>query len=252
MNTTATSPASVELTEPLLAVLERAAQPLTFFQIQRRLPRSLQTRTEELRSLLQELAAQGRIHAFAPYRSNAPRYWTRDPRQFAQLVIVEVLGEHPITQRELMLKIRKRLQGVSEGDLRQMLSQMLVEGRVRKLPPRLGGRSNLLSAREVQPRDYLIPVFRALQDTLGEVYKRLESEGVSRATFVEEAEAMWRSLSWDDLTAEAAPRQERETEQPPPQQQTETPSEALREPASAESAPRPEEVARIEEPTPQT
>jgi hypothetical protein len=123
-------------------------------------------------------------------------------------VIVEMLTEQARTQRELLLKIRKRLQGVPEEQLRQLLAQMLLEGHVRKLPPRLGGRSNLLSAREPQPRDYLAPVFEALFDTLGEVCKRLESEDISRETFVREAEALWRALPWDQL-GEAPARRRR-------------------------------------------
>jgi hypothetical protein len=206
MENTATSVASTELTEQVLSVQERATHPLTFFQIQRRLPRPFQDRTEELRQVLQELTSQGRLHEFAPYRSKAPRYWTREPQQFARVVIEEILTEQARTQRELLLKIRNRLHGVPEDQLRQLLAQMLLEGRVRKLPPRLGGRSNLLSARESQPRDYLASVFDTLFDTLGEVAKRLESEGIRRETFRQEAEAMWRALPWDRLGEPRAPR----------------------------------------------
>jgi hypothetical protein len=209
MESTETSLTTTELTDQVQGVLERANQPLTYFQIQRRLPRPYQERTDELRQILHELAAQGRIHEFAPYRSKAPRFWTREPQQFARQVIVEALNEQARTQRELLLKVRKRLQGVPEERLRQWLSQMLVEGHVRKLPPRLGGRSNLLSAREPQPRDYLGPVFATLLETLGEIYKRLESEGTSRDDFVREAEMMWRGMPWDRLGEAREPRRRR-------------------------------------------
>jgi hypothetical protein len=205
MSPTAPSVASAELTEPVLQVLERASHPLTFFQLQRRLPRPYQGRTDEIRQVLHELASQGRIHEFAPYRSKAPRFWTRHPEQHARAAIVEVLDEQAVTQRELFRKLRRRLQGVADARLRELLSQMLLDGQVRKLPPRPGGRDNLLSAREAQPRDYLEPVFRTFFDALREVSKRLESEGVDRETFLREAETMWRAMPWDRL-AEAPTR----------------------------------------------
>jgi len=222
MSPTTPSVTTAELTDQVLQTLERASQPLTFFQVQRNLPRSYQDRTEEIRHSLQELASQGRIHEFAPYRSKAPRFWTRRPEEHARLVLVEVLTEQAATPRELFLKIRRRLQGFSDARLREMLSQMLLDGHVRKLPPRLGGRANLLSAREAQPRDYLEPVFRALFDTLSEVSKRLESEGVNRETFQQEAEAMWRALPWDRLSEPPPPRRRPAR---PPAQTPETPEQ---------------------------
>jgi hypothetical protein len=237
MSPTTPSVTSAELTEQVLQTLERASQPLTYFQVQRHLPRSYQDRTDEIRQSLQELATQGRIHEFAPYLSKAPRFWTRHPEQHAQVVIVEVLTEQAATQRELFLKIRRRLQGFSDERLRELLARMLLDGHVRKLPPRLGGRANLLSARAPQPRDYLEPLFRAFFDTLREVSKRLESEGVERETFLRETEAMWRAMPWDLLSEMPGPRrraarpqaerpeQPTESNEQPVQSSTETPFE---------------------------
>ncbi len=209
MNPTATTAAPADLTERVLQTLERAPQPLTFFQIQRGLPRPEQGRTDEIRQCLQELLSQGRIHEFPPYRSREPRYWTRDVEQHARGVIVEMLTEQAATPRELLLRVRRRLQGLPDDKIRQMLSQMLSDGQLRKLPPRPGGRANVLSAREAEPRDYLRPVFRALTRALADVYKRLESEGVSRERFQQEAEALWQALPWDRLTIEPTPRRRR-------------------------------------------
>ncbi len=80
----------------------------------------------------------------------------------------------------------------------------------------MGGRDNLLSARELQARDYLEPVFETFFDTLREVSKRLESEGINRETLVREAEALWRAMPWDRLAEEPAPRRagRRRTETP--------------------------------------
>ena len=209
MNPTATTAAPADLTERVLQTLERAPQPLTFFQIQRGLPRPEQGRTDEIRQCLQELTSQGRIHELPPYRSREPRYWTRNLEQLARVVIGEVLNEQAATPRELLLRVRRRLQGMPDDKIRQMLSQMLSEGQLRKLPPRPGGRANLLSAREPEPREYLRPVFRALTRALADVYKRLESEGVSRERFQQEAETLWQALPWDRLTIEPAPRRRR-------------------------------------------
>lgn len=213
MSPTTTSATPAELTDQVLQVLERASQPLTLAQVQRGLPRPSQERTEEIRQCLQDLAGQGRIHEFAPYRSKTPRFWTHAPEQHARAVIVEVLQEQAATQRELFLKIRRRLQGFSDARLREMLGQMLLDGQVRKLPPRLGGTSHLLSTREPQARDYLEPAFRTFFDTLREVSKRLEAEGVNRETFVQEAEGLWRELPWDRLSEPPEPR--RRSARPP-------------------------------------
>jgi hypothetical protein len=235
MSPTAPSVSPAELSEPVLQTLERASHPITFFQIQRRLPRPYQGRTDEIRQCLHELASQGRIHEFAPYRSKAPRFWTRHPEQHARAVIVEVLNEQAVTQRELFLKLRRRLKGTADARLRELLAQMLVEGQLRKLPPRLGGRDNLLSTREPQSRDYLEPVFRTFFDTLRAVSKRLESEGIDRETFVREAETLWRAMPWDRLAEARAPRRaaRRRTETPEQPAPAAEPEPAPFEPSAA-------------------
>jgi hypothetical protein len=200
MDSTAMS-VSADLTEQVLRTLERARQPLTFFQIQRGLPRPYQKRTDEIRQCLEEQKLQGRVCEYPPYRSKAPRFWTRPPEQFARAVMTEVLDQRPCTQRELFLKIRGRLQGIPDGRLHELLAQMLLEGPIRKLPPRVGGRASLLCARSPQPCEYLAPVFSTLFDTLFEVFKRLETEGVDRDPFLQEAESMWRAMPWDRLSA---------------------------------------------------
>jgi hypothetical protein len=235
MSPTAASVSPAELTDLVLQALEGASHPLTFFQLQRRLPRSYQERTDEIRHCLQELASQGRIHEFAPYRSKAPRFWTRHPEQHARITIVEMLTEQAATQRELFLKLRRRLQGTSDDRLRQLLAEMLVAGQVRKLPPRLGGRDNLLSAREAQARDYLAPVFETFFDTLREVSKRLESEGIDRETFVREAEALWQAMPWDRLAEEPAPRRAARRRAETPEQPESAPSEPASDVANANS-----------------
>jgi hypothetical protein len=238
MSTTTASVSPAELTEQVLQTLERAPQPLTFFQIQRSLPRPFQSHTDELRQCLREQVAQGRLHEFPPYRSKAPRFWTRDPEQHARVVIVEALNEQAVTQRELLLKVQRRLQGLPEGRLRQLLAQMLLDGQVRKLPPRIGGRANLLSAREPQPGEYLAPVFATLLGTLREVYKRLESEGVSRERFLQEADALWQAMPWDRLAEEPRPR--RRVARPPAEIPESSPSEPPA--ASAEASQPPPEA----------
>lgn len=205
MDTTATSVSSAEMTDRVLQTLEQASQPLTIAQIQRHLPRPMQEREDELRQCLQDLVSQGRLHQFAPYRSKTPRFWTRNPEQHARATILEVLNEQAVTQRELFLKVSRRLQGQPEGWLQQLLSQMLLDGQIRKLPPRPGGHANLLSSREPQPRDYLAPVFHSLFGSLREVFKRLESEGISRERSLQEANALWQAMPWDRLSEEPSP-----------------------------------------------
>lgn len=202
MDTTATSISSAEMTERVLQTLEQASQPLTIAQIQRHLPRPMQEREDELRQCLQDFVSQGRLHQFAPYRSKTPRFWTRNPEQHARTTILEVLNEQAVTQRELFLKVQRRLQGQPEGWLQQLLSQMLLDGQIRKLPPRPGGHANLLSSREPQPRDYLAPVFHSLFGSLREVFKRLESEGISRERSLQEANALWQAMPWDRMSDE--------------------------------------------------
>jgi hypothetical protein len=194
-SSTVVSITPAEVADAVLKAFERAECPLTLPQLQRRLPRPYQRRMDDVRQAVNDYLAQGRLHQFAPYKTKGPRFWNRPLEDLARAVIVQVLGTQALTQRELLLKVQARLQGLEADRVCEVLGQMVDEGQVRKLPPRPGGRNNLLGSGTPQPRDYLAPVFRAFTRSLDRVLLRLESEGVSREDALRVAENLWRDTA---------------------------------------------------------
>jgi hypothetical protein len=191
MSGTATSISAAELAEVVRKALERAEEPLTLAKIERGLPRPFQKRPEELRRCVEELSAQKRAYQCPPYRSKSPRYSVRSPEEQARTAITKVLAGESLTRTALLRKARAVAKGLAEARLREALEQMINEGQVRKLPPKLGGRSNLLGTGAVRPRDYLLPVFKNLAGAFTKLLPRLETEGVSREAVLGEATRIW-------------------------------------------------------------
>jgi hypothetical protein len=189
---TSSSTTQVPATELAAAVLETLAQrdeAVTVSQLRDRLPRRYKQPAEELRRTLDELAAQGKLHAWPAYRSNSPRFATRPMEEFARDVLTRLLNESAFTRSELLAVVRRQVPGLPEERCVVVLDEVLDRGQVRKLPPRLGANSHLLGT--PHPRAYLAPLFQALGKSLSRLMPRLESEGISRAQVLEEARALW-------------------------------------------------------------
>jgi hypothetical protein len=191
MSGTATSVSLAEMAEVVRKALERAEEPLTLAMIERGLPRPFQKRPEELRRCLEELTTQKRAYQCPPYRNKSPRFSLRSPEEQARTALMKVLVGEALTRGDLLRKAKATAKGLAEARLREALEQLLQEGLVRKLPPKLGGSSNLLGTGAVRPRDYLRPELKKLAGALTKLLPRLETEGVSREAVLGEATRMW-------------------------------------------------------------
>jgi hypothetical protein len=191
MSGTVMSTAPAEMAEVVRKALERAEEPLTLAQLERGLPRPFQKKPEELRRCVEELTAQKRAYQCPPYRSKSPRFSLRSPEEQARTAISKVLEGESLTRTELIRKARSATKGLAEARLRDALEQMINEGQIRKLPPKLGGRSNLLGTGPVRPSDYLRPVFKNVEKAFGRLLPRLETEGATREKVLEDATRIW-------------------------------------------------------------
>jgi hypothetical protein len=189
MESSVASIPAAELATVVLQTLEQKGQSMTASQVRDSLPRRYRQQTAEIGRSLEDLAAQGRVHAWPAYRSKALRYATRPMDQAARAVLNRLLNEQAFTRSELMAAVRREVPGLEEARCGQLLDEVLSTGQVRKLPPRLGGSSNLLGT--PQPRSYLGPLFDLLGNSIARLLPRLESEGISRLRMIEEAKTLW-------------------------------------------------------------
>jgi hypothetical protein len=187
-SSTATTP-TTELTAAVLEVLDRKGQPMTASQVRDSLPRRFREQIADIGRCLEDLAGQGRLHAWPAFRSKAPRYATRAMDEAAHAVLTQLLGQQAFTRPELILAVCREVPGLPQERCGQILDQVLTTGQVRKLPPRLGGTNHLLGT--PHPRAYLAPLFDNLGKSLARLFPRLETEGVSRSQVLEEANALW-------------------------------------------------------------
>jgi hypothetical protein len=209
MDTTATTPTGVDVPAVVLEVLQREGQQaLTPSQVRSQLRRH-HLDVEEVRRGLETLASQGKIQAWPAYRSKTPRYAVQTMQDAARDVFVRMLGEDAFTRPELVSAVRREIGALEPAQAEQILDQLLSGGKVRKLPPRLGGTANLLGTPTA--RSYLQPLFANLGRSLGKLFPRLESEGVSPTAVLEEARRLWEEAlrqaeSEETSQTEAAPR----------------------------------------------
>ncbi len=196
MTTTVASLSGPELAAAVVEVLGQTDQPLTLSQLRDRLRRhrpaggaASDIGVEELRRSVEELAGQGKIHAWPAYRSKSPRYAARTMDQTARTLLGRLLAEQAFTRAELITALRREVPGLEGPHAAQIVDEVLASGTVRKLPPRLGSNSNLLGT--AHPRSYLAPLFTALGKSLARLLPRLESEGVLPERMLQEARALW-------------------------------------------------------------
>jgi hypothetical protein len=201
MEPTATTEPVVDVAGVVVEVLTREGQALTPAQVRSQLRRH-HLEAEEVRRCLERLASEGKVHAWPAYRSKTPRYALQTQEAAARDMLVRLLAEDAYTRPELIATVRREIGGLEQPVAERLLDQLLAEGKVRKLPPRLGGTANLLGTPTA--RSYLQPLFANLGRSLARLLPRLESEGVSRAVVLEEAQGLWENALREAQSEEAA------------------------------------------------
>jgi hypothetical protein len=179
---TTTHPATADradVVEVLTRALDREDEPLSAGQLRGKLSGPYKLKADQLGQVLEEEVAAGKIHRFAPYKSKVPRYWTRDPDQYARAMILKSLGKRPQPQSELLRGLKAPLKGYSEDRLRQSIQALKAEGQVRELPHFVRSRAaRRLGLQPPEPREYI-------QDALDWIAKELKD--VTRPQLLEAA-----------------------------------------------------------------
>jgi hypothetical protein len=176
-----------DVVEVLIRALDREDEPLSALQIRRKLSGPYKLKPEQLGQILEEEVDSGKIHRFSPYRSKSPRYWTRDPDQYARAMILKMLGKRPQPQNELLSGLKASLRGYSEDRLRQSIQALKTEGQIRELPHFVRSRAaRRLSLQPPDPREYL-------RDAIDWIAKELK--GVTHPQLLEATIALMREGS---------------------------------------------------------
>jgi hypothetical protein len=154
--------------EVVMKALEQAPQPLTAKQLSRMLTGPFKLPEEKLANVLEEEASKGRIHRYASAgKGKQPRYWTRDPEMYAREMILTILEERPHKQSDLLKRLKTKLAGFKQAQQKELLARLVEENQIQLLPPFIGTRIKLYSARSLDPRDYIDDAIAKLCKTIG-------------------------------------------------------------------------------------
>jgi hypothetical protein len=135
-----------------IRALQQSAQPLTVAKLAKAIPKSALKSKKDLPELLEQMVRAGQIRS---HKARSSVYWLPSLEEQASERILEALNEIPLTQTDLKSKLRSLLIGWPQTKRDEMLTRLMKEKRVYKVPP-LTGKAALLSARaEAAPEDYI-------------------------------------------------------------------------------------------------
>lgn len=140
--------------EVLLKSLERSDQPLTALQLSKQLTGPFRLPMEPLNQVLEAEVARGTLYRFAPYRSKASRYWTRDLAQYARVTIRKAVADRPRTRSELKNALAAPLRGLGEKQRQDLLGRMLADGEICEHPALPRSRTTRLGIGPPEPKPY--------------------------------------------------------------------------------------------------
>jgi hypothetical protein len=181
------------LADALVAALRHANEPLAATKLAQIIPLPYKKQKSRFESILQELVAQGRVHAFPPFWSRQPRYWTKDQDHYARALILNLLAEKgPSRPAEVEKPIKSRLKSWPKERLTGLRRLLIREGKIRELPPL--GRTTVrrLSLKPPEPHEYLEKLFAlSLVKPLAKVIGQLHQVGVAPEQLLADANAVW-------------------------------------------------------------
>jgi DNA-binding HxlR family transcriptional regulator len=170
-----------DVVEVVVKALHRATEPFAASRLRQDLTGPYKLTEKRLEPLLEELAAQGRIHRFEPARKGGkPRYLSRDLDQYAREVILGLLSNDPLTLSELKKKRANKLKELPEQRFVQILNELQTSGQVHRVPPLGKKRSEQLSTRKPDLRVYV-------DEALTTLHKKLATSGITRQQIDEAA-----------------------------------------------------------------
>lgn len=155
-----------DLVAPILTLLAAADAPLPCNQILSALPNAAGIKLDQLTLLLDRLVAQGRLTAYAPYRTQHPRYWDRPEEEYVRSVVRSRLADRSLVRAELLRGISAQLKGIPAARQVTILRRMLAEGTLHEFPPFLGARAKRIALQPLDPGEYVEDALRKLTDRL--------------------------------------------------------------------------------------
>jgi len=162
--------------------LRRSDRPLTAREIVKSIPPPSRMDPRALEPLLKQDA---RVIPWPPRTASAPpRYWTRQPQEIAESVLMELLADRALTASDLQRKVGRHLAGFSTAEKRALVESqvdaLLSAGRLYLHPP--PGRAKLkYSAKPAEASEYI----GKLRKELDLLAAKLASVGITREQILE-------------------------------------------------------------------
>lgn len=160
MAESATSSSQADLVDAIREIFKSSDEPLTHRKLRLRLPEPFDgLRTEELAEVLERQVAAHVFVRCPKYRSGQDRYWDRNLREHAKVVMHAALEKGPMSWPELRKKLPKYLRHLAES----VLNEELAKGEVHRHPP---SASNGGFRFGMQPADVRAYAAKELEGTL--------------------------------------------------------------------------------------
>jgi hypothetical protein len=140
-----------------------------------RVKTALRLPLEAIDSTLKGLVAEGRLHIWQPGKT--AQYCLFDPQSAAQETILKALAAGPLTEKELVHWIKKRLAGYNAKNLKQHVSPLLQSRQVFD-HPKYGGTKARYGLKPPEPDLYLVKAKTEIET----VHRLLAPSGVSLET----------------------------------------------------------------------
>jgi hypothetical protein len=177
-----------DLVDAIRGVLQSSDEPMTIPRIRERLPAPYEAiRKDELQDVLHRQVAAHVLVMCPKYRSGQDRYWDRELRDHAMLLLHKALEPGPTSWSDLRKKLPKYLRHFAES----VLNEELAKGAIHRHPPatlRMGPRY------AHQPPNVRCYARKELHDML----TRLEQCGFTRSDARETLMALLQEEEWSE------------------------------------------------------
>lgn len=160
----------------LLEVVRAADEPITVDQIKKL--KTIDAPPDLLKTLLDDLVAEGECRRFEPLKKDQVRYWAGDLEAYQGRLMLQVLTKGkgkaaaPMTWAELAKPLKKSLNDVSEDELSKILQTLVDNGVAFKS---LRFKPNEPERYSTKPPDLV----QHVREAFGELHKKFANAGIS-------------------------------------------------------------------------
>jgi hypothetical protein len=164
------------------------------------IPKPYRPSKSRLPDLLERAVGDESLWRFAPYRSRNHRYFDQPIERYAKQVLLDEVSRSPSTANDLKRKTTASLKGLTDAEIKAIVSELVADGSVTELHPRGSRRSSRFILNPPNPRGYLIGAVKRLRQTVDEISNLMSDAGIPR----EETARVARELVADSLRTPAA------------------------------------------------